>query len=541
MKKLVIVSALIFISNISNAQNFEWAKAIGGSGSDHGRSLTVDHLGNIYSTGSFSGTVDFDPGLNSFYLTAVDSIDIFVIKLDDSGNLTWAKSFGSAFNNYGGAIVVDSSYNIYIAGAFQGVVDFDPSPAIFNLTSLGSRDIFLIKLDSSGNFAWGQSFGSNNNDYCYSIVLDKSANIIITGGFYETGSGWDIFISKFDSFGNIIWGKTLGGPFFDWGFSVTSDHNDNVYSTGGFQGTVDFDPGPGVYNLTSSGLLDIYIIKFDSSGNFMWAKAFSGSQSALCYSIAVDLSGNIYTTGFFHETVDFDPGLTGFYLSSTGGFASDAFISKLDSAGNFLWAKSIGGSNPDVGQSITVDINSTLYITGTFYGTADFDPSQQVFNLSSVDSSDIFILKLDSDGNFLWAGSLGGVGNNFSSLILVKNNLIYTTGSFEETVDFDTGQGIYNISSSGGRDIFIHKMSYITGIEEFGSSGFSVYPNPANDKIIISSEDIVIGEVKIYDIVGKLIKIDLINDINAEVDVTDLKSGLYFLELVNQRFKIIKQ
>ena len=238
MKKLLLLSICLVAAVLANAQmpKLTWAKSIGGSSYYRGSSIKVDASGNVYTTGNFTGTADFDPGSGTFNLTAdAAGGDIFISKLDASGNFIWAKSIGSIGNDVGSSISVDASGNVYITGYFAGfaggtaAADFDPGSGTFNLTSAGDADIFILKLDASGNFVWAKSMGGTTNEYGTSIALDASGN------FYTTGS---------------------------------------------FQGTADFDPGTATFNLTSAGSAgysDIFISKFDTSGNFVWAKSMGDS------------------------------------------------------------------------------------------------------------------------------------------------------------------------------------------------------------------------------------------------------------------------
>ena len=207
---------------------------------------------------------------------------------------------------------------------------------------------------------------------------------------------------------NLDWAKSIGGISRDEGYSITTDKLGNVYVTGFFEDSADFDPGTGTFNLYSNGIWDIFIQKLDSTGNFIWAKSIGGTSRDLGASITTDELGNVYVTGFFEDTVDFDPGTGTFILTSNGG--RDFFIQKLDASGNFVWAKSIGGSSQrNIAWSITSDASGDLYVTGEFGLIVDFDPSSQTFYLTATGmSSDVFILKLESNGNFVWAKSMGG-------------------------------------------------------------------------------------------------------------------------------------
>src|SRR5258705_498453 len=210
-----------------------------------------------------------------------------------------------------------------------------------------------------------------------------------------------MFISKLDASGNFVWAKTMGGAGDPAGTSIAIDASANVYTTGWFSGTVDFDPGSSVFNITAvAGSSDIFISKLNSSGNFVWAKALGGGGEGSA--LALDVSGNIYATGHFYGTTDFDPGTGTFNLTSSGS-TYDIFVSKLNNAGNFVWAKQIGGTSNDEGYSVATDVSGNVYIIGGFQGAVDFDPGAGTFNLTSAGAYDIFISKLDDLGNFIWA------------------------------------------------------------------------------------------------------------------------------------------
>ena len=191
--------------------------------------------------------------------------------------------------------------------------------------------------------------------------------------------------------GNFLWAKNSGGTGSDWGNSLATDSEGNVYTTGRFEGTADFDPGAGTFNLTSAGFEDIFISKLDSQGNFLWARKFGSSGFDFGTSIATDSEGNVYTTGSFQGTIDFDPGAGTFNLTSIEG---NLFVSKLDSQGNFEWAQNFGGFGFNRGNSLATDSVGNVYTTGSFQGTADFDPGAGTFNLTSAGGEDIFISKL---------------------------------------------------------------------------------------------------------------------------------------------------
>jgi hypothetical protein len=396
----------IFVQKLDAHGNFLWVKQMGGINFDEGLSIAVDHSGNVYTTGSFEGTVDFDPGVGTANLTSLGSYDIFVQKLDVDGNYLWAKRIGGNGFEQGLCITIDASDNVYTTGCFQGTVDFDPGTGTANLNSVGGYDIFIQKLDANGNYLWAKQMGGVNTDSGNSIAVDNSGNVYTTGYFFETadfdpGSGTanlsshgsaDIFVQKIDANGNYLWAKQMGATVFDEGLSIAIDASGNVYTTGYFEGTADFDPGSGTANLTSFGSADIFVQKLDANGNFLWAKQMGGTSSDIGFSIDLDTSGNVYTTGYFQGTADFNPGAE--VANFTSGGSANIFIQKLDTHGNYLWARQMVGSSGDTGKSIALDASGNLYITGWIQGTTDFDPYEGTANLTSIGDEDIFVQKL---------------------------------------------------------------------------------------------------------------------------------------------------
>jgi hypothetical protein len=480
---------LLMAGIVCNAQPFyNWAKRIGGGNIDRGNSMTVDASGNVYTTGVFVGTVDFDPGTGVQNLVSTGNSDIYISKLDATGRLVWAKHMGGTSGDYGYAIAVDASGNVYITGYFFGTADFDPGPGTLHLTSAAFYDSFICKLDASGNLVWAKSISSTVGVQAGAIAVDASGNVLTTGivngtvdfdpgtGIYNLTSagGGDTFVSKLDAMGNFVWAKIIGSTGSDNSTSVAVDASGNVYTTGYFQGTVDFDPGTGTQHLTSADDRDIFISKLDASGNFVWAKRLGGASYDVGYSIAVDASANVYITGFFQGTADFDPGIGIYNLVSRG--ITDIFISKLDGAGNFVWAKSMGGTNYDDGFSIAVDASGNVYLTGFFEGTSDFDPGIGILNLVSGGSYDIFIAKLNSAGNLVWAKNMSGPSNDYGQSIAVDaSGNVYATGYFRETVDFDPGTGTKNLVSAGDFDVFILKFSPTANLTIVADAQTKVY------------------------------------------------------------------
>jgi|TARA_B110000240_G_C13479199_1_gene444548 hypothetical protein len=549
--KALIFTILFLGLNTIYAQTLEWVKSFGGTNNDIGYSIAADASGNVYTTGFFRGTVDFDPGTETYNLTAGYE-DIFIHKFDANGDFLWAKSFGGGvFSDLGYSIAVDSLGNVYTIGDFTGTIDFDPGAGTNNLTS-NSQDIFIHKMDTNGNFLWAKSFGGGDNDYGLSISIDRSGNVYTTGYFqgtvdFDPGTGISsltafgtrgVFVQKLDNNGSFLWAKSFGGSGYSEGKSITLDISGNIYTTGYFRGTGDFDSGSGVSILTAgNGYNDVFVQKMDANGNFLWAKSFTGSgHQDGGVAIITDASGNVYTTGYFEGTVDFDSGVAISNLTPSG--SRDVFVQKMDENGNFIWAKSFGGTDIDGGSSIFIDASGSLYTTGYFRGTVDFDPGTGTNNLTSEGNGDFFIQKMDASGNFLWVKSIGGTNNDGClSIVVDTSGNLYTTGFFNDTVDFNPDSVTNNLTSEGGLDIFVMKMNQSNlGIVELSNSiKFIAYPNPSEGIVSVKFNQTINNiQFILTDLLGKTITKQTYNSItNTNLELPATK-GVYFLTIKTQ-------
>jgi len=479
MKKITLLLIVSFSSISLFAQDtyLRWAKQFAGTSAlsfGRGWGIQTDADGNVYSAGIFTGTTDFDPGPGVFNLTPI-STDVYISKLDAAGNFLWAKQITGSFGTLTRSMSLDKDNNVYVTGTFQVTVDFDPGPGIFNLTANGTTDIFILKLTAGGDFLWVKQIGGISVDAeSYSSATDSFGNIYFTGNYkgaldFDPGPGTftltstgatfrDAYICKLDAAGNFVWAGSIGGSEYDLALGISCDKLDNIYVTGFFRTTVDFDPGPAVFNLVSNGLEDMFILKLNTAGNFIWARSVGGTSAEYMYKAIADDAGNIYATGFFRGTADFDPGPGVFNLTATGGDA--VVVLKLDAAGNFVWAKNMGGpTSNNWGMAIDLDRLGNIYTTGFFIGPGDFDPGPGTFILNSI-GVDIFISKLNNNGNFVWAKSIGAASHDQGLGIAVDRFLnIYTTGHFGSTVDFDVEAPTYFLTAIPVSDPFVLKIA----------------------------------------------------------------------------------
>lgn len=469
----------IFIAKYTNNGNLIWCKRIGGAYQDVAVKMTIDTAGNIYITGYFNGTVDFNPNAGTNNLTAIGGRNAFICKLDGNGNYSWAIKFTNAYNQ-AYSMDCDANGNTYITGEFSQTVDFDPSAAILNLTSQGfASDMFIVKLDNQGNLIWVKAIVGDSNEFSTDIKVDENGNVYSCGIFYGTAdfdpsagtfnlsstkaSTTDMFITKFDFNGNLLWVKSFGDSLDDTGYRLAIDAIGNVYCVGWFYGTINFDQGASNFSIsTDQGNRNGFILKLDATGNFVWANGIIGPGEVITFDITLDSLSNIYTTGNLTYTADFDLSAANYNLYSEGG--PDLFIAKYDANGLFNFANNVGETNPFAigayGNAIALDNNQNIFVTGGFGGTIDFDPSANVSNLTSQlpNVNDIMMIKygpcINSSGfqsfTFCPGNSITVGSNTYSLAGIYTDTLVNSIGcdSIINTIitvypTYDSTQTIY--------------------------------------------------------------------------------------------------
>lgn len=471
----VAVCMILFTS--LQAQTLRWTQTISGSGAQNVLSVATDSLGNIYSTGWHTGSTDFDPGVGVSTLTSNGSSDIFVTKFDANGNFIWARNYGSTAADEGVSINVSNDGSIYVTGHYQLTVGFGST----NLVSQGSFDCFALKLDSGGNVLWAKSFGGSSTEYSNAITTDFAGNIYIGGTFGGTvdfdpgpaivsltsSGSTDIFICKLNTSGNLVWAKPLGGSLTETLGDIEVDRNNRLYITGTFRSTVDFDVNSGVQNRTANtGFThDVFIVKWDTATQFIWVNTFGSTGAESSKALAVTPQNELINVGNFSGTVDFNPDSTAIFNLTAAGFNA-MYILKLDSNGGFMWAKGIGGLDNNAAFATCADDSGNVYFSGWFKDTVDFDPNSGVFQMVSVGSEDAFVMKMGHAGNFDWAVQYGGAGfqNVLSLTIRNTDKHLLIGGVFNNAVDFDPAITTQIISSAGSADGFIQLLDKVNSI-----------------------------------------------------------------------------
>jgi hypothetical protein len=546
---LVAVSADLTLQ--AAAQNLSWAKNFNNLSDDIGRGITSDKDGNIYSVGTFDATLDFiSPQVG---VVSQGGYDGYLLKQRADGSTVWGKSFGGKAVDGAYAVAADKQGNVYVAGTFSDTANFDPGGSgNFRLVSAGGTDAFVLKVNAAGNVVWVKRIGGNGTDEGFGIATDAAGNVYVGGCFSNTADldpgaavasytskGYrDAFVEKLDGGGNLVWVAAMGGSMIDEVVnSVHIDAAGNVLTTGPYAGTVDFDPGAGVSNLIGSGT---FIQKLSSSGQFIWAKSIN---DAIGYAVTTDGADNVIATGIFWSTgpgsvTDFDPGAGTCNFSSNG--YNDAFVLKLSSAGNFAWARQMGGTAVEWAYGVAADAAGCVYSTGAFDGVVDFDPGSGVMNLTG-DVTDIYVQKLDASGRLLWARRIGDhCADEGMGIALDANNNILVTGLFESAVDFDAGSGTCTLTANNGNDLFVLKMSQeATGIGKTPSLlGATIYPNPATTASAILAFPQAYNDISvtINDAIGRYVtNLQASQKRSINLAEANLVPGNYFVKVQTER------
>jgi hypothetical protein len=567
MKKLVLLLAL-FLSGITQAQtlNYQWGHALGAAtGDDIGNAVAVDVYGSVINMGTFSSLTDFDPGPGTFTIAAPAYVAVYITKSDANGNLLWAKSIGTSHGVFGYALTLDVAGNIYLGGTFQGPTDFDPGAGTYSLTTNGNTDAFIVKLDTYGDFVWAATFGGTQQEYLSSLSVDAQNNVYASGAFstsvdFDPGAAsysltsagsYDGFILKLNNIGNFVWAKQISGAAYNDVTAITTSAGGEVFAALTYSGTVDLDPGAASNPATAAGVYDMALIKLDAAGNFSWAKLFGGSGDDEPLAMLRNASGDLFITGFFSNTVDFDPGPGATTLTAP---SNDLFILKLDMNGNFNWVKTFASTPYNIGAyNLAQDAAGNIYTAGRFNGSVDFDPGAGSYSLTASGIADAFILKLTPAGNLAWAYKFGGSLMDGGTSIALNHNAteIYFTGFYRDTIDLDPGPAIAGLSTSANPNAFLCKFSQATnGLSEYNSDNtISVFPNPAGAVLTVKIDAATLlsnTKLSICDPLGNVLLEELMSNNALQLNIEHLSKGIYFLTVseggsVISSKKLIKQ
>ncbi|HYE76672.1 MAG TPA: hypothetical protein VEI97_01670, partial [bacterium] len=331
------------------------APQIGNASNVFGTHVNVAPDGSSYATGTYYGSLDFDPGPGVANRISMSDGGNYLVKYDSNGNFVWVATVG-AEDDYPGGTAIAPGGEVYLVGTFSPPQDFDPGPGTEFRTQ---GNAYCLKLSAAGAFQWVQTWDAPLQIYNSRVVVDAGGNPRISGIFrgtvdFDPGAGtanhtsgtdaYDPFLVALGAAGQYQWSRNWGGgtgsqQLLPWGLDISPVGQYAVANV--LTGTGDFDPGPGVANLTAVGQGDAYVLKLDSAGNYLWARSWGGPFSDGANGVEFDAAGNVRVAGEFHDTVDFDPGAG--VVNRTAVGSTDGFALALDAAGTFQWVGTFGG------------------------------------------------------------------------------------------------------------------------------------------------------------------------------------------------------
>jgi hypothetical protein len=468
MKNVLSFTAvfILFINIIHAQPNYQWARNLT-PGANECLSVAADNSGNVYVCGFFRNTVDFDPGPGTVNLNAGSTDDIYFAKYNNLGEFQWVKSIGGTTgNDFAHKIILDDQNNIYLCGSYEGTVDFDPGPAIANLSNLGARDGFFAKYDSNGNYLWAKRIGGTSNDEINSMAVSPSGEVHIIGYFngtvdfdpdpvqqlnYTSAGAEDVFFGRYDTNGNLVWAHRIGGTSNERGRDIAIDNSGNCAIIGEMGSVnVDFDVSAGVAGVSGK----VFIAKYNSQAALIFAFGYGTGSATGGRVVDMDNSGNVYVGGEFNGALDFDPSASNYTITAN---YNDLFLAKYDPLGNFVYAGMIPSGNSDYFLDLHVNkVNGDTYIGTEIGGSTDMDFGPGVYSISAFYFA--VFAKYDQYGNIQWAFPIGvGSGQNEDKgyAITEKNGTVYIGGLFwGGNADFDPGAAVVNLNATNKSSFF---------------------------------------------------------------------------------------
>jgi hypothetical protein len=514
--------------------------------------MKTDASGNVVMAGGFSKTVDFDPGpgVTSFTCGPWD-IDAYIAKYASNGTLIWVKVFPSPTHESFMHVAINPSGDIIVDGFFYGDLDLDPGSGVATAVHNGNSDcdFLLAKYDGNGNYIWSKYWGGPGAEFGGALQLDNSGNILVAGTFTGTcdldpGPGVhnlsaaggnldrDVFLSKFNTNGNLLWTWQMGGANMESMEAIAVDGADNIYCTGYVQGPVDLDPGAGQAILNG---YNGYMAHYTSNGLFLWVRQFDFTPIA----VNINSQQKIYMSGNYLTSFDADPGSAVVTIPHIGGY--DIAIILFDTSGIFVRAGYIAGPAHHMIGDSDLDSSGNLILSGEFETAADFDPGSGTHTLTPPGSGDPFVLILNDQLNLVNVLQIPCSGGDGAIQLMSYNASgdLYVFGGFTGTADFDPTSGTYAFTSpSSVGSKFFSKYNTITGISELSSHlppEFCVYPNPFDDQLMFSGKhEMINGTATLYDICGRIVQAWTgLNGIQHQLTVGPIQNGIYMLVITD--------
>lgn len=459
-------------------------------------SLAIAPDGRALVSGLFtSAQMDFDPGPGVVERDAQGQFQSFVVSLDAAGDFEYVYTFANANVGAEAGLAFDQLGNAWVAGSFQGTVDFDAGPGSASFTSAGNRDAFVLKLSPAGLFQLVVPFGGTQEDVAQDVAVTVAGQVLLAGRFagnagllQNTQGGTSAFVLRLNGDGQIAAANSLEGTETVDGIAVAAGANGAALVSGYFSDWLRAEGTP-VESRGAFGPREIFVAQVAVGGNsdFLLTAGSPITGTDEAQAIAVDALGNTYVAGIFSNTIDMDPGPGVTLLTAAGQYNSktDAFVAKYAPSGALLWARQWGAHvDEDVG-GVAVDGNGNVYVAGKFGLTVDFDPGPGTANRNSARQHDVFLLKLNSAGEYVNVATFGSDQTVFAGGVAVDSTgNVYLGSTYFGSVDFDPGAGEQTRTSLNLGDAFVVKFTpafALAYVATFGSTSFDQVGSVAVD------------------------------------------------------------
>lgn len=470
---LLLLTLCLFLGNETRAQAYRWGVAIGNIGSDEPIRLATDSSA-VYVGGDYSSpTLDFDTSLAGVVqVTAFTGVgtpaDFYIARFDTAGNVNWAFDVGGVNEDRLADLYAEPN-GLAIVGTVKSSTSFDPTTGTASYFLNGVYGGYFARYRDSITGVKFLTVSVFDSVEVNTLTKDLEGNYYLSGSFEGTqdfGSGGTllatdsggIFLSKYDPNGDFLWVKNFGPSINSNVREMIFGVDGQLYLTGTFANTGDFDPGPGGSTLTSGGAFDGFLATFDTAGNFVRVLQLetTGTNSVAIVNLDQDQAGNLYVGGNFNSGVDLDPGPGTFFPPTFG--QTDGFFAKYAPDGSLLWGNSLGSVQADLLRNIQVDPNGKVFLSGDHLDDIDFDPGPGTLTVSTstVNEEDGYLVRYDTDGNLEWLDTISGSGKESSAFFDIHSSGdLFLTGSFSSDIDLDPGSGVASRTSAGNNDIFL--------------------------------------------------------------------------------------
>jgi len=537
----------IFLAKYSPTGDLVWAHNFGSDANDEGRDIKIGYDGNIYFCGSFGSFANFNTsGGEDLIFATNNGADIFMAKFTTDGALIWARAMGGTATNRANSIDVDTDNNVYLTGQFEGTADFDPSLFSTSFTAT-FINLFVAKYNSNGQLIWVHGVGGSGFDIGTAIAVDIEGNAYITGNFwgtidFDSGEGEmlvtsnsesDIFLAKYSPTGECLWAFGIGGNASDEGRGVAVDLAGNVYITGAFAQTVDFDPSTNTNNLVSNGFFDIYVAKYNPQGEYQWAFVVGGTSSCYGNTVAHDYGNKLAVGGNFAVFADFDPSENEAIINSFNP-AFDAFVVQYESCNSptQFFAETICAGDVFVfGETEITEAGYHWQIENNEAGCDSFITLQlEVIEINAginLFENTLFAVQVNAEYQWYECSATlvlieGETGQTFSPM---------QSGSYQVAVNIGGCEEISNCIPL-----------VITDVKDHSSPKFSIFPNPAKDQFWINYTGETPATALLLNIQGQMVMppVNLQPGAATMIQHT-LAPGLYLLQLnYLEEMKVVK-